>query len=109
MAEELNKFYSRFDIYDFNNELSNFRNGPGPAGCKIQMGEVAVCKSFGRIKEKKKLRSCWHNGKDIEVLCLAPVLFFSYFFQSSLEQQKAPSMLKGSIVVLMAKVKSPKA
>lgn len=45
LTEELNKFYSKFDIHDFNKELSDFINGP--AGCKIKMDEV--CKSFGRI------------------------------------------------------------
>lgn len=53
LAEKLNTFHSRFDICDFNDELSNFRNGP--AGCKINIDKVIMCESFGRVKRGKAL------------------------------------------------------
>lgn len=50
-AEELDSFYSSFDIIDFNEELCDFRKGL--VGSESHTDEVFVCKSLSGIKERK--------------------------------------------------------
>lgn len=94
-------FYSRFDSFDFNDELSKFRNGP--LVCKIKIDQAKVCKSLGHIKERKSPGPDGLGGKLLKRCSRQLSGIFSYIFQSSLQQQKVPSIWKESIVVLVCK------
>lgn len=86
LAEELNKIYLRFDVQDFNNELSEFQDRV--EGCMIQTVEATVYKSFSLIKERKSPGPDRVGCKLLKSCARQQSVIFTYMFQSSLEQQR---------------------
>ncbi len=106
LAKQLNTFYTRFDSVDFNDELSHFRNGP--AGFKIKIDQATVCKSLSHINERRRPGPDGLGGKLLKRCAWQLSGIFSHIGQTSLEQQRAPRIWKESIVVPVAKVRTPK-
>lgn len=110
LAEELNKFYSRFDVHDFSKEIADLKQSLSePSAPTPSFSVQSVENTFKHCKARtspgpdnitsRMLINCAEQ--------LAPI--FAYIFNMSLYQQRVPDLWKQSIIVPIAKISRPKA
>ncbi len=109
LAQELNKFYSRFDKHDFSNEIV------GQKQSLLSQPQSAVCFSAQSVVNnfkycKAKMSPGLDNIGSHVLSCCAEQLgpIFNYIFNQSMCQQKVPDLWKQSTIVPVAKNSHPK-
>lgn len=107
-CDELNKFYNRFDVFDFNSkceELLNILKSKNDV--KLVINEDEVVSTFSKIKAHKASGPDTLSGKILK-LCkfqLAPV--FTLLYQQSLDEACVPNAWKLSEIIPVAKKTHP--
>ena len=103
-VNELNKFYARFDKYDFTATHQNIRQQ-----CKhsdtghICFDARSVCKQFKCVNPKKASGPDNISGKIINLCAEQLSHIFSYIFNQSIKQQHIPAIWKRSKILPIPK------
>ncbi len=108
-ANELNTFFARFDIHNFENNNANLRSLLSNTNDRrIEISLKEVCNSLKRVKTGK---ACGPDGVSARVLksCREQLtLPLHKLFQASLDQSKVPAQWKLSKIIPIPKTRSPK-
>ena len=108
-VNELNSFYTRFDIHDFKEELDNIlRLANDSNDEQIVLSYEEVAKSLKRIKRGKAYGPDQVNANVIRSCRDQLVKPLHMLFQASLDQGNVPIIWKTSEIVPIPKTKFPK-
>lgn len=110
LAQELNKFYSRFDVYFFNNEIMTLRNTSLESKQCFSpfFDEYSVVKTFKHCKIRTSAGPDNISSRLLSNCAVQLGPIFNYIFNLSLSQQKVPNLWKQSTIVPVGKFKHPK-
>ena len=109
LADELNRFYLRFDVNDFSKECAFLKADLSNSSPVTAFDERMVVNTFKHCKRKTSPGPDNIGGRLLS--CCAEQLgpIFCHIFMLSLVQQRVPKTWKQSIVVPIAKTTHPKA
>lgn len=108
LADILNIFYNRFNIYDFTKELSTFREPWAEQNVAINIDKNRVHKILRGVKERESPGPDNIGGRLIKS-CAEPLSdIFAFIFNKSLQLHQVPHLWKESAIVPVPKTKVPK-
>ena len=104
--DELNKFYSRFDLVDNSQEIEEFRkylDESTSADCEIVLSEEDTKNIFSKLNERKSPGPDGISGKMLKMCCEQLCHVYTYIFNLSLIYSSIPKMWKTSEIVPIPK------
>jgi len=108
LADVLNIFYNRFNIYDFTKELSVFKEPWVEQNVAIKIDKDRVKKILRGVKERKSPGPDNIGGRLIKS-CAEPLSdILAFIFNKSLQLHRVPHLWKESVIVPVPKINVPK-
>ncbi|XDV19566.1 hypothetical protein PO909_025015 [Leuciscus waleckii] len=108
-SNELNGFYDRFNVLDFSEEMSVFKNVDlNLVNNTVPIDKFIVLKLFRGVKERKSPGPDGIGGRVLKNCAVQLADIFCFIFQLSLQLYKVPCIWKDSIIVPVPKIQTPK-
>lgn len=108
MSNELNAHSKRFNIYDFNNELSVFKAAASEQNsADLQVDRGKVQRLFQGVKERKSPSPDGIGGRVLRNWAEQMADILSFIFSWSLQLHRVPCHWKDSVIAPVPKNKSP--